>query len=80
MGMILLLLAVLMLGSWWMRRHEQRPAGVKPPTERKALPPPEKMVRCVECGTYLPLSDARQIGEAHFCSASHQHAFEARQR
>jgi hypothetical protein len=32
--------------------------------------PAEPMVRCVECGTYLPKSEARPVGNGYRCQGS----------
>ena len=31
----------------------------------------EKMVRCAQCGSYLPVSNAVALKEKHFCSREH---------
>ncbi|GAB3627225.1 hypothetical protein PTE30175_04605 [Pandoraea terrae] len=87
---ILLLLLLLVAGTWWMRRKERRDQAERVrtsgaqrgvPPQRDALPPAERMVRCAQCGTYLPESEALAgADDAHFCSAAHQQAFLARPR
>lgn len=92
---ILLLLILLIVGTWWMRRNERKqnadrmrpPPGATgagaqgAPRAREALPPAERMVRCEECDTYLPESDAVDGASGkHFCSAAHRDAYLARVR
>ena len=31
----------------------------------------ERMVRCERCGVHLPMGEAVQIGERHYCSPEH---------
>jgi len=92
---ILLLLVLLVAGTWWMRHNErkrnterdQRNERVRPSpgsdsrtTARQALPPAERMVQCAECDTYLPESEAlTATGGRHFCSAAHRDAYLTRE-
>ncbi|WP_087686379.1 PP0621 family protein [Pandoraea sp. PE-S2R-1] len=87
---ILLLLVLLVLGTWWMRHNERKrdadrmrppPASGAKTTVQQSLPPAERMVRCQECDTYLPESDAiHGAGGTHFCSGAHRDAYLARER
>lgn len=48
---------------------------------RQSLPPAERMVRCSECDTYLPESEAISgAGGKHFCSGAHRDAYLAREQ
>jgi hypothetical protein len=38
-----------------------------PPTDRGKPAPPAPMVRCVECGVFLPRADARPVPEGFHC-------------
>ncbi|MEF3065182.1 PP0621 family protein [Pandoraea apista] len=92
---ILLLLVLLVAGTWWMRHNERKrniernernermrqpPAGDPRTTVREALPPAERMVQCTECDTYLPESEAiGGAGGKHFCSAAHRDAYLTRE-
>ncbi|AHB04324.1 MULTISPECIES: PP0621 family protein [Pandoraea] len=88
---ILLLLLLLIAGTWWMRNNERKrnardarmrassPNGAGAPP-RQSLPPAERMVRCSECDTYLPESDAVSGADGkHFCSGAHRDAYLARE-
>lgn len=84
MRTILIVLLILILGSWYLRRNESRPETNRP-QQRTPLPPAEKMVRCAECGIYLPASEARSIAQTgttgtplYFCCDAHRNAFQKR--
>ena len=58
-----------------------RPAPREEQPDRRPSPPqalPESMVRCAECGTHLPESEALPGRGGHFCGAAHRAAPEAR--
>jgi len=38
-----------------------------PPSSANPPPPPAPMVRCVECGVFLPRADARPVPEGFHC-------------
>ncbi|VVE31295.1 hypothetical protein PCE31106_03655 [Pandoraea cepalis] len=86
---ILLLLVLLIVGTWWMRSNERkrntermRPPGANDArtSARQALPPAERMVRCSECDTYLPESESvAGAGGQHFCSGEHRDAYRMRE-
>lgn len=38
----------------------------------------EKMVRCHQCGTYLPLSEALFSNDHYYCNSEHERADETR--
>jgi hypothetical protein len=38
-----------------------------PPPARGAVQPPSAMVRCVECGVFLPKGDARPVPQGFHC-------------
>ncbi|WP_374621699.1 PP0621 family protein [Pandoraea sp.] len=87
---ILLLLVLLIAGTWWMRQNERKrnadrmrppPANDTRTNARRSLPPAERMVRCSECDTYLPESEAiASAGGKHFCSGAHRDAYLTRDR
>ncbi|MDN4575433.1 hypothetical protein DBB29_15410 [Pandoraea cepalis] len=86
---ILLLLVLLIVGTWWMRSNERKrntermcPPGANDArtSARQALPPAERMVRCSECDTYLPESESvAGAGGQHFCSGEHRDAYRMRE-
>jgi uncharacterized protein len=68
----LLLIALVAVGYWWLRRWLRSLAQRR---QRPAEPPYEAMVRCAHCGLHVPLSKA--IGnsrEGYYCSEEHRHA------
>lgn len=93
---ILLLLLLLIAGTWWMRHNERKRNTERPErnermrtspgsgartTVSQSLPPAERMVRCSECDTYLPESEAiAGVDGKHFCSGAHRDAHLARER
>jgi len=70
----LLVLAVVLLGIYFWRQARREEMQAKPPP-RKAVPPPQAMVRCAHCGTHLPVADAVSgAGGALYCSDAHRKA------
>ena len=64
--LLLLLFALAVWLIWKSRRARPRPAQQQPDGER--------MVRCAQCGVYLPVSAAIEANKQHFCSLEHQRA------
>jgi uncharacterized protein len=70
----LLLIAVVVLVLWAMRRASLPPAPPAPPRRREP-PQLEAMVRCSHCGLHLPRSDALLDADGQaYCSAAHRDA------
>ena len=69
MGRLLVLILLVVLAVWLLRRalRGSRPAGQseKPPLEQQDL------VRCARCGVHLPRSEARQAEGALYCGEEH---------
>ncbi|MDR3298856.1 MAG: hypothetical protein LBU43_02345 [Candidatus Accumulibacter sp.] len=67
--MILIGLALIVL--WFFRRPaDSRSRTTGTPNARQ----PELMVKCVQCGVYLPESESLQDGASHYCCAEHRRA------
>jgi len=70
----LLLLALAVLAIWLVRR-----AMLRPGNENGAPRPPAPgqgkaqgdLVKCAQCGTHLPLAEARAVGDRLYCSDEH---------
>ena len=66
MGRLILLVLVVALLVWYLRRDEEKePSGDKPAAGRGEL------VRCAHCGVHLPRSEALAVDGAYFCDAEH---------
>ena len=68
MGRLLLLLAIVVLAVWLVRRALARPAdgAPRPPAASQG-----DLVKCAHCGTHLPLAEARAVGDRLYCSDEH---------
>lgn len=66
--LLLLLFALAVWLIWKSRRARARPRS---PQQQ---PDGERMVRCAQCGVYLPVSAAIEANKRHFCSLEHQRA------
>ena len=64
----LVLLMVLMVAIWWIKRHRQP----QDPVQKSMAPEPQPMVACAHCGLHLPLTEAVATGKAYYCSPSHR--------
>ena len=65
----LIVLVLLALAAVWLVRRALR-AGA----ERPGAPRPRaqgELVRCAQCGVYLPRAEARRAAEADYCSDEH---------
>ena len=71
MKLLVFLLAVLAL-VWLLRGSVRR---MRAPA-RPAVPAPQKMVACAQCGVHLPANDALPGRGGVFCGADHRAAFE----
>lgn len=77
----LLVIAVVVLVLWWLRRErlerqadnaqaKAKSGGRNSQTPHPALP--TRMVRCAYCGTHLPESEAVKGGQGHYCDHDHR--------
>jgi uncharacterized protein len=86
MQRILFWLGLLFLANWWWRKQSRAgvarmreraeqartatsATGARPQAAPRQLAEP--MARCEVCGVYIPISEAVQAGDRHFCSAGH---------
>jgi len=69
MGRLLVLILLVVLAVWLIRRALRR-AQQKGPTSA-APRGSEELVRCAHCGLLLPRAEARQSGGAIYCSDEH---------
>lgn len=70
-GRILLIMALVGVGIWLLRKalnHRKPPA---PPADAKDSP--DALVKCAHCGIHLPQVDAVWKEGRAFCSMTHRH-------
>ena len=70
MGKLLVLVALVMVGVWLVKRA-LRDAARDDPASPPAAKASEELVRCAHCGLLLPRGEARQAGGAIYCSEEH---------
>lgn len=78
----LLVLAVVLLVLWLVRRSAAPSRRDAPPPSRERRDRPdrlEQMVRCEVCGLALPASEALPGRGGHFCGEAHRAEFERRE-
>jgi uncharacterized protein len=66
MGRLLVLIVLIVLGVWLVRRALRRLRQDTPPAIKEA-----ELVRCAHCGVHLPRAEARQAEGALYCSEEH---------
>jgi uncharacterized protein len=71
--LLLLILVGVIAYKWWRSKQVSTRAD-------QSSRPVENMVRCKQCGVYLPQSDACGNGSAWFCSAEHEREFHAKNK
>jgi uncharacterized protein len=70
MGRVLVLILIVVLAVWLIRRA-LRPASPKPKPEKAQAAVEGDLVACARCGINLPRNDAREAGGAVYCSDEH---------
>ena len=71
MGKLLVLILLVVLGVWLVKRA-LRDAARKDDAGRPPAPQAsEELVRCAHCGLLLPRGEARQAGGAIYCGEEH---------
>ena len=69
MGRLLVLILLVVLAVWLVRRALRRPsadAGVEPRAADQG-----ELVRCARCGVHLPRGEARHASNELYCSDEH---------
>lgn len=69
MGRLLVLVLLVVIAAWLVRRALRRAAMPPEPPEANAVP--QELVRCAQCGLLLPRAEARQSEGAIYCSEEH---------
>lgn len=67
MKYLLLLVLGILVWRFWSKRAPKRDV---PPDAAEV----ETMVRCAQCGVYLPVTDALAADGRHFCNEAHRRA------
>ena len=71
MGRLLILILLIVLAAWLVRRALRRAAPqADVPSAQKA----DELVRCAQCGVLLPRAEARMSAGAIYCSEEHARA------
>jgi uncharacterized protein len=72
MGRFLLLVVLVVVAIWLVRRALARPQpGPQAGTPASAGQAQGNLVKCAHCGTHLPLAEARAVGDRLYCSDEH---------
>ena len=69
---MLRIIALLLVGYLiWLWLRPRRSVDAPPPSEQQALP----LLRCAQCGTFVPETEVVRDGERTFCCADHRTKF-----
>ncbi len=73
MGRLFLLVVLAVVAIWLVRRALIHASRAKPGDAPQAGKPPLQgdLVKCANCGTHLPLAEARAVGDRLYCSDEH---------
>jgi uncharacterized protein len=66
MGRLVVLIVLVVLAVWLIRRALRRLDPRNPPAVKEG-----ELVRCAHCGVHLPRSEARQAAGTLYCSEEH---------
>jgi hypothetical protein len=72
MARLLLILAIVIVVALLVRRlvtARRKPGPTEPPAGRPSENPEAKLVRCVECGAFVPKADTVPVGNGLRCGA-----------
>jgi uncharacterized protein len=69
MGRLIVLVALVVIAVWLVRRALRAPDGESDARQRAAAA--GELVRCAHCGVHLPRSEAREAGGLAYCSDEH---------
>jgi uncharacterized protein len=70
MGRVLVLILIVVLAVWLIRRA-LRPAAPAKPVAQSKSPPEGDLVACARCGLNLPRGEAREAAGVTYCSDEH---------
>lgn len=73
MSKIVILAIAFAAALWLLRGLRKRSTDETPPP---ASPDAEAMVRCAQCGVYLPRGEALMTQQRFFCSSQHEREFD----
>ena len=68
MGRLLVLVVLVVLAVWLVRRAIGKSSSGKHPSRTLAE---GELVRCAHCGVHLPRNEARQAADSLYCSEEH---------
>ena len=71
MGKLLVLILLVVLGVWLVKRALRNAARADEGGQPPATQASEELVRCAHCGLLLPRGEARQAGGAIYCGEEH---------
>ena len=71
MGKLLILILLVVVGVWLVRRALGNAARKDSPADTPPARASEELVRCAHCGLLLPRGEARQAAGAIYCSEEH---------
>ena len=71
MGKLLVLIMLIVVAAWLVRRALRRMNAPGADPKAKASATPDELVRCVHCGLLLPRTEARESAGAMYCSEEH---------
>jgi uncharacterized protein len=72
MGRLLVLVVLIVIAAWLLRRALRRHEhSVDPRADAPAAKPAEELVRCARCGLLLPRGEARLAAGRAYCTEEH---------
>ena len=71
MGRLLVLIALVLIGVWLVRRALARAEGGQDGAAAPSVRSPEELVGCAQCGVLLPRGEARSAAGGAYCSDEH---------
>jgi len=72
MARLLLLVAIVVVIALLVRRlvtAQRKPGPAEPPADRPTADPEAKLVRCIECGAFVPKGDTVPVDNGFRCGA-----------
>ena len=73
MGRLLVLVVLAVVVIWLVRRALVQASRAKQAGSPQSAAPTtqDELVKCAQCGTHLPLAEARAVGDRLYCSDEH---------